>query len=77
MPKDTTALKKTALLGICNIWICQEQWNTHVHCIILYDLTYQSKFQFPLQDILHTHKIQTDHKTIPQTLQLQPETPIC
>jgi len=77
MPKDTTALKESALLVICNIWTCHVQLNIHVHCIILYDLIYQSKFQFPLQDILHTHKIQNDHKATPQTLKLQPETPIC
>jgi len=77
MPKDTPALKESALLGICSIRIRHEQLNMHVQCIILYDLTYQSKFQFPLQDILHTHKIQNNNKAIPQTLQLQPETPIC
>jgi len=77
MPKDTIALKESALLGICNIWICHEQLNIHVYCTILYDLTHHSQFQFPLQDILHSHKIQNDHKAIPQTLQLQPETPIC
>jgi len=70
-------LKESAILGICSIWMCHEQFNRHVHCIILYHLTYQSKFQFPFQNILHTHKIQNDHKAIPQTLQLQPETPIC
>jgi hypothetical protein len=62
---------------ICNIWICHEQLNIHVHCVILCDLTYQGKFQFPLQDILHNHKIQNDNIAITQTLQLQPERPIC
>ena len=71
MPKDTTALKEIALLLTIK-WL-----NIHAQCIILYNLTYHSKFQLPIQDILYTHKIQNDQKAVPQILQLQPETPSC